>query len=275
MKLTKENIEEQILLLVDGELEEEATAAVLAYIEQHTEYQPMLDAYRATQLQPEEHIFFPGKESLLREEPMVLPLQPAPRPVLRWVAAAAILIIIGTATALLLQRSGDKGGGPTLAVNEAGVKSPASVKPGTRSADTLTAKTTTKNVLADNKVVSPAIHRQKTRVVPQEPVVAVVPLPQREKESVTPLATASASEMGIASGPVTATALDKRELVALSQEKEPASSWSPIKEETKQGVGELVTQIRTIKEEVKEKAQLLKGATIVFRFGDKEIALNK
>ena len=71
MNLTNENIEEYLLLLADNELNEAEENEVMAFVEQHTAYKPMLEAYLATRLDHSESFIYPDKESLLKPEPVV------------------------------------------------------------------------------------------------------------------------------------------------------------------------------------------------------------
>ena len=270
MELNDNNIEEQILLLADGELEAPAVEAVLAYIGQHAEYQAMLDAYLSVQLQPEEDIVFPGKESLLREEPQTMALKP--RSMMsgwRWAAAVALLLIVGVAAALLLQRP-DYNEGPSVAKQSPVVQKavPPAVQQGSLIASVNPEKQT-KAPQKDRKLVPQRPLNSSRR---QSPVVAVVEPQQRKIESIASLATVAGQNLPVATDPV-AVQEKKEALVAVVQE--PSPSWSPLKEETVQGVNELVAQVRTFREDVRQKTQLLKNATIVLRLGNKEIALNK
>lgn len=62
------NYEEYMLLYADKELSKEEEQALLAFVAEHPELQKELDAYMATQLQPEAGLVFADKDSLLKQE---------------------------------------------------------------------------------------------------------------------------------------------------------------------------------------------------------------
>lgn len=267
MRLNQENIEEQILLLVDGELDDTTAAGVIAYVEQHKEYKALLDLYLATQLQPDVTITFPGKESLLKAEQKIAPIKRLSYRNLRWAAAAAIVITIIT-TAVVWRQEPEPTDQPATAMQQ----------PIPQQRNTISAR----DILRDSSIAkasSDAPQKEKNkRSLHQQVIAKTVPAAvpvlseARKKEEVVSLVTAGKTEMAIAAKPV-AVALE--ESIAIVQPKAAHSSWSPLKEETLDGVDELVAEIQAIKTDVKEKAQLLKKATLVLRLGDKEIALNK
>lgn len=63
-----ENYEEYMLLYADGELTPDEEQALLAFVAQHPHLQKELDAYAATILQPDTHMVFADKDSLLKKE---------------------------------------------------------------------------------------------------------------------------------------------------------------------------------------------------------------
>ncbi len=64
MEVNKNNIEEQILMYVDGELDTADAKAVLQYIALHPEWQSLLEEYKSLVLQPDTDIVFEGKETI-------------------------------------------------------------------------------------------------------------------------------------------------------------------------------------------------------------------
>lgn len=66
--VNKENYEEYMMLYADRELTAKQEQALMAFVQQHPELQQELDMYAATRLQPDEHIVFADKDSLLKEE---------------------------------------------------------------------------------------------------------------------------------------------------------------------------------------------------------------
>ncbi len=52
-------------------------------------------------------------------------------------------------------------------------------------------------------------------------------------------------------------------------------AWLPVNEEKLEGMNDLVAQIKTVKEKVAAKADLIRKSTFVIRLGEKEIAFGK
>lgn len=91
MDINKGNIEEYLLLLLDGELSEADEKAVMAFIESTPEHKALLDEYLLTKFEPETMVF-EDKAILLKEEPIVLSFK---RKQYYTAWAAAIAVIIG------------------------------------------------------------------------------------------------------------------------------------------------------------------------------------
>lgn len=88
MKLTKENIETQIMLYVDNELSAEELRSLLTYLGQHPEYEALLREYQNSVLPPEE-LFFAEKNQLMQaENRKVIPFR-----IISGVAAAIAIIL--------------------------------------------------------------------------------------------------------------------------------------------------------------------------------------
>ncbi len=268
MEVNDNNIEEQIMLLADGELDATAAEAVMDYIGRHAAYQEMLDMYLSVKLEPEEEIIFPDKESLLREAPTALPLKTrTATPVWRWVAAAALLITISATAGVLLQQR-EPAGAPLVAIQYSASLNKLGIVPVPE--DSLVAEVNTKQ--ATKPEHRPVLKRQPDDPQHSNQVVVAATTKEDRSEVVTPLAMVREQSMPVTERPVAV--LEKKEAIAVATSEFP-SPWSPLKEETVEGINELVAQVRTLKEDVREKTQLLKKATIVLRLGNKEIALNK
>lgn len=99
MQITKEIIEELILLYVDKELDEVTAAALLQYVQQHPEYRELLAAYRDTILQPDNDLVFEAKNALKKPAGNSIPFNTSK---LRLkIARAAAMIILLTGAGLL------------------------------------------------------------------------------------------------------------------------------------------------------------------------------
>lgn len=67
MELNEKNIEEQILLYVDGELSQMEEQALIAYLNLHPEDMDLLNQYQQAKM-PMERVVFPGMDDLLKRE---------------------------------------------------------------------------------------------------------------------------------------------------------------------------------------------------------------
>ncbi|WP_118974624.1 hypothetical protein [Taibaiella koreensis] len=268
MKLTKDNIEEYLLLLVDEELDPAAMAEVERFLSQHGEYRPVLEAYRATKLDSEEMCFFPGKESLLRPEPAAVPLK-AGKSFRLWrqAAALALLLGLGLAFALLVRRSGDTG--LPSPVQKVAVADP--------DKDPGLPKDTTERKIAPQPsqaiAQQPSVTRQPAvRVIPQRHSYQIPDRAQsRKQEAIASLATATSPAM-LPEAPLQVGQAINREWASTPlEEKKALPGWLPVKEESVEGVGELVAQAQELRDNIAEKAKMLKKASFVIRIGDKDV----
>ena len=95
--ITKQNIEEYILMYVDQELSTDESDALLLFLQQHPEYQAMLTAYQATVLELEEAIIYPDKDILYKTEApkvVVLPIANSKAKWWKMTAVAAVLALM-------------------------------------------------------------------------------------------------------------------------------------------------------------------------------------
>lgn len=276
MKLSNENIEEYILLLADHELGEAEEAEVMSFIEQHAVYQPMLNAYLATRLDPADGFVFPDKDSLLQPETNItLPLQKRNIKPLRWAAAAAILIGVLVAGSLLfsdreIKDSNDK----TLASKDTIRTGPAgklnTINPDTILLTKVMSKIHVTNVVnvRTSKVVRPSqIH-----------FAAIAQATPKEKEMVP----ARLEDVALYTVPTHANA--DAQLIAIAEQQHGISddndgkslpAWLPVNKENLQGLNDLVAHVQQLKERIEEKAQSFKKIAIVFNIGDREISIGK
>lgn len=269
MNLNKENIEEHILLFVDAELDEDAAQQLMEYIEEHPEYQAMLDAYMMTQLDQAELIAYPDKEALLQKETQIVPLPLRPQ-WKRWAAAAALLIIAGSAFFFLNKK--EEINDQNQVARQKQIVDP--IMPGK-----------TDPAAAKDSSMAPVIAKQVSKSIPnpvtakrqnntpvagnQQEHIAVV----SKEEEVTPLVLQQQPSLQETRIDIVATeqinTLEQPEIAATDK----LPGWLPVNEENLQGVNDLIAHIQTLKEKVQQKTSKLKGAAFVIRFGDKEIGL--
>lgn len=269
MEITKENIEGQILLYIDGELDEAASANLLAYVALHEEYKPMLQAYEAVKIEPDEDIVFPHKELLLHIEPQVVAFKKTT--VIRWAAAVVLLIGLGVVAGILFRPSD----------NIPDEKNKVAKKPAPQHNAMPQEMPATKDSVLVAKIDEKK--QSKTGTVPYNAVAVIKPVvnksdvievPVRKKEDIASIPMAATNEITVAVLPkhINATILDKPELPDATPVKEALPEWVPIKEETLEGANDLIAHIQTLKENLLNKTISLKNATVVFRWGNKDLA---
>ncbi|MFA6060101.1 MAG: hypothetical protein WC756_18000 [Taibaiella sp.] len=271
MNLSNENIEEYLLLLADKELDEAEENEVMAFVEKHVAYKPMLEAYLATRLDSTESFIFPDKESLLKPEPMVLPLRKTNVKPLKLVAAVAVLLGMGVAITLMFTTD------PPANHNK-GVVAKNSVIKNTVVPPIKTTKDTTavfaqvskqSNVIGINnkqpKAVNSNVHNT---------VAYTAPVKQKEKVPVQ-LASASVNEIAVDAAIQPQAIAMINETASPEREDSVLPEWLPVSNENLQGVNDLVAHIQTLKERIQEKAQTLKNTAFVIRLGDKQISIGK
>jgi len=262
MTLNKENIEEQILLFIDGELNEVAEQQLMTYIEAHPEHKALLEAYMMTQLADEEHIVFPDKELLLRKEEHIVPFKK--KPVFARIAAAAVLALIAVSTVYILKN--DDTDNPLTAINNKKSRVEKYVTAQQKDTSKVLAKIEPKQ----NKQ-TPTIQRQqgfKKDISSKEEVVA------RQKNDIDFIATQQQLAMQNVSY-INAIPQEQLQVIALAEKEERGGlpQWLPIKEENLQGLNELVAKVQDLRETIQEKKAQLKSQAIVLTVAGKEFTI--
>jgi hypothetical protein len=271
MNVSNENIEEYLLLLADNELDEAEENEVMAFVEQHSVYKPMLEAYLATRLDSTESFIFPDKESLLKPESTVLPLRRTNIKPLKLAAAVAVMLGMGVVFTLMFTTGSPVNKDKVVASKNRVIKN--AVVPPIKITEDTTAVfaqvSKQSNVIRINnkqpKAVNSNVHNM---------VASTTPVRQMQQVPVQ-LASASTNEIAIdaaiqpqAIAMINETQLQEREHKTLPE-------WLPVAEENLQGVNDLVAHIQTLKERIQEKTQSLKNTAFVIRFGDKQISIGK
>lgn len=270
MKLTNEHIEEQILLMLDGELSETDTAALLTWIGQHPEHSTLLDAYRSAYLEADQDMVFPDKESLLQPEvPAAVPFR---KKRLVWMRAAAALVagVCITVAGYLLYKEQPADRGSMLASHPKAIQVPVMSAHDTVKAVALQAPVTA-------HPVQPARVQHKTATQGQAPVAAQPGPVLQDKSAVEALAMMEGSSFVVEQpGPANGISWEPSGNIAAAQAPEASpSSWGPVKGESLEGINELISRVQIIRDNIAGKAKSLKHATFVLRLGDKEIAIGK
>lgn len=269
MNVSNENIEEYLLLLADNELDEATEKEVMAFVEQHAVYKPMLEAYLATRLDNTEFFIFPDKESLLRSEPAVLPLRKRNVKPLKLAAAAAILLGLGVAITWMFTSNQPTNQDKVVAKNS--IIKKAVVPPG------ITIKDTTALIAQVNKQenVTEKNKKQQKTVANNAPHRITHTMARQEENVPAQLASASVNELSIDAAIQPQAIAIANEATLQEREHQPLPEWLPVTAENLQGVNDLVAHIQTLKERIQEKTQSLKNTAFVIRLGDKQIFIGK
>lgn len=274
MKLTNEHIEEQILLMLDGELSETDTAVLLTWIGQHPEHSTLLDAYRSAYLEADQDMVFPDKESLLQPEaPVAVPFR---KKRLVWMRAAAALVagVCITVAGYLLYKEQPADRGSMVASHPKAIQIPVM-----SAHDTVKAVAVQTPVTAHHPAqqVQPARMQHKTATQGQAPVATQPGPVQQDRIVVEALAMMEESSFAVEQpGPANGISWEPSGNIAAVQAPEASpSSWGPVKGESLEGINELISRVQIIRNNIAGKAKSLKHATFVLRLGDKEIAIGK
>lgn len=279
MEVNINNIEEQILLYVDGELDAAEAKALLQYIALHPEWRSMLEEYRSLVMQPDTVIVYEGKDALLQaeEEGRTLVFKKTNNLKQLRRAAAAVLLIGAAGLTWTLNRQDEGLVLPEttehVAIQPKQVPATATVTPKDTVAPAAMVATT-QHVTATKPAAAVQIQHREHEA-PQEQSIA------RNQPVVTPLAVSTVTAIAIDEQPLVgrglvmpaAPELEIPEQVAINADALP--QWLPVNAEKLEGVNDLLGHIKNVKEKVAAKAALLKNSTFVLRFGAKEIPIGK
>lgn len=280
MEVNKNNIEEQILLYVDGELNTAEASALLQYIALHPEWHSLLDEYKSLVIPQDDDLVFEGKEALLQPEPQVIAFKKESS--LGWMRWAAAVVLIAGAAGLTWQLSRDDKG--QALPGTSGIAMQQQPK-ATLAADTVTPAPQLAQVktVTAVKPVAPVLQPAKAPVhaVPQAQQPEVQ-LAKNEAVQIAPIAGSSPTLVAVQETQQPALELQRADVlvaeapeqaVAINTEKLP--SWLPVNEEKLEGVNDLLAHIREVKNKVAEKANVLRKSTFVIRLGGREIGFGK
>jgi len=269
--INNENIEEYLLLLLDGELEAAGEAQVLAYVEIHPEYQSLLDAFLQTRLE-EETIVFEDKESLLKPEPRVVTF-PKYRKSLAWAAALLLLAGIGGVFRMMVQQPSDN----TPSVTVAGHLQQGA---GSRNASVLPGQQTTAGRQHSAIAVAPA---QTAALMPAKrtaKVMAAQPgtmIHERQQTEAPEVLAVAGYSVAVPAEEVPAVAIDRGKIPfpEIQESSGINNNWSLIDPQKFEVIDALIAQAETLKEEVQEKAKTLRVNTVAIRLGGREFTIIK
>jgi hypothetical protein len=266
MVIHKENIEEYLLLLIDGELSGAEEGEVLAFVDNHPEFQLLLDAFLQTKLE-DTTIVFEDKASLLKEEAVVLPIQKR-KPFLAIAAAVALLIGLGFVFSVMIKNRKPM---------ETSMASVTTARTITDTTDT----TTTKKWVAESRKSEAVKQPRKVHVVKQSlkeksNIASATASAKVNIEALEPLPTGNYSP-AVINEVRTDIAINTARLnpVTIEESKEESRGWAPIKTEKLEVLNVLIAQVETLKDELQAKTKALKITTVAIRLGGKEFTIGK
>ncbi|PSK90128.1 anti-sigma factor family protein [Taibaiella chishuiensis] len=277
MEINPNNIEEQILLYVDGELSTEEAGNLLQYIALHPQWRILLEEYKSLVLPPEDELVFEGKEALLQPEPQVLPFKPSRKPVLMR-RAAAVALIAGAAGLTWLFSRQDIGSALPGSTPVALVHQPVAVDTTTPGAPATVTPTPTVMIARSN---TQTMTTAKNGVVQPATALPGAQVARHESTPVDPIA--GNLPVAVGEAPPKQRALEMQRPLALTEaesadalaSKASLPGWLPVSDQKLEGLNGLIAHIRGVKDSVASKAAQLKRTTFVIRLGEKEIAFRK
>lgn len=272
METNPNNIEELILLYVDGELSTEAAASLLQYVALHPQWRTLLDEYQSLVMPQDDELVFEGKDALLQPEPQVIPFKPASK----WILvrrAAAVALFAGAAGLTWFLTRQDTGsilpaGTPIALVHQA-----AAVDTLAQGIPVGVTPVQPVNIAAVQPAAKPAVLPGANR--------PVAPVNQQQTTAIDAIAVSSPALLGEQPEKQLALELQRPEVLTEPARQEAAAgptalpTWLPVNEQKLEGLNGLLAHIRDVKDSVAAKAAQLKKTTFVIRLGDREIAFRK
>jgi hypothetical protein len=257
--VTRENYEEYLVLLADGELDAEGQKELEAFMQLHPEVREELALYEKLHLSPDTNQVFSGKEDLLKPEPKGRTISLG-----NWrqfSAAAAILLLI--ALGFMMWRGGDTE--PALTENKSETPFIKPVSP----PDTGTA--VAREEPKEEETVKPSAYR------PQKQQLPVIAKEENDKIPVSIPGTIEITNKPKVERKIAQTS--GSDLPALPEIKEPAPeqrepemlAWLPVSNEKKEGLNLIGEAVSDRFEKVKEIRNNLKNTDLAVRLGNREL----
>ena len=266
MVINNENIEEYLLLLIDGELSSAEEQEVMAFIETHNEYQALLDNYLDAKLDTDDILVFEDKESLLKPETEVLHFNSKRSVYYKTAAAVVAVLLSGIAFRMI------------VADKEELLQSIVLHKETQKNvADSATVKTL---VIASPEKSSgtPVIQKQNRSIIqPVKNSKAVVAESDTERyvALLQPLPEADRSPLTVSAG--TAASPEKIAVADYSQTGVTTAKPDGVLNDGNRmdAVNALLARVETIKDNIESKTKGLKNMTVAIRLGGREFTIGK
>jgi hypothetical protein len=271
MVINKENIEEYLLLLIDGELSEADEMQVMTFVENHAEYQLLLDQYLDTKLE-DEHIVFEGKEDLIKPEENVVPFRKAGSKIFAWAAAIGGVIWIGVAFQLMHSNK-------IASTSSIGKH----VESANRNVDSVPKQPLVATVQKEETTGKQAVqHFAPKQINVSNGVAQNITVDGGYKNVSDPVEDTLKPLTGANFKPLNANADMTANVASLQipqseiEEMEPENNNNGLPDASRlEGVNALLAQVETLKENVESKAKIFKNMTVAIRLGGKEFTIGK
>ena len=270
MVINKENIEEYLLLLIDGELSAADEMEVMTFIESHKEYQVLLDQYLETKLEMED-IVFEDKEALLKPEENVVSFRKR-KTILFAAAGITAVLLAGTVFKLMMHNEASMQ--PSIGIH---TEPKANVDSSAKNTLAMSSKTnppnavvTSSNAVASTSVVKNKVMKQQTSA---SNITAELKAAQHE-EPIQPLSVAALKEVDITNE----TQINEAPLpvVALDFHEEEKKNNGMLPDASRlEGLNDLLSQVETLKDKIADKSKVFKNMTVAIRLGNKEFTIGK
>lgn len=263
MDINSENIDEYLLLLLDGELTEAAEKEVMAIVESSPEYKALLDEYMLTKLD-DEAIVFEDKAMLLKPETVMVPMR---RESIYTAVAAALAVIICAGVLLKMQYNNPEQAAP-LATQHTVEK----VITDTASEQPLMVKQDHEEERAQRVVKQTSNKGNKVAAPANIAMVAVDPRPQAEELNRLPVAGLKMMDINSDQKIIAS------EITLQSINDTPPDNAVAINDEDtgrRALLNSLVAQFETMKDNMQEKAKSIRISAVSIQLGNKAFTIGK
>ncbi|KAA5533138.1 hypothetical protein F0919_11345 [Taibaiella lutea] len=264
MDINKGNIEEYLLLLLDGELSKTDEEKVMAFIESSPEYKTLLDEYLLTKLEPET-VVFEDKAILLKEEAVVL-LFKKKQHYTAWAAAIAVIIVAGIFFQMMHKKT---------IVTEPLVTyhSSEDIVTDTTSGQSLAIqKNDTKEIL--KPVTRHPVSKKNITVAKNISTIAVVSVPK--VQPLNSLHVAGLKMMDVKPyGKIIAAEIPVENIDNIPVNNTLVSNNDDLESEKSTLFNNLIAQVETLKDKVAEKTKSLRISAVSIQLGNKEFTIGK
>lgn len=273
MELNEKNIEEQILLYVDGELNKQEESILFTYLKQHQEAMDLLEEYKRTNI-PVETIVYPEIDDLLRKEQKTIRLMSWKKPELG--IAAALLLLLGLSVAFQWSRTNSEPNQPAvfseLAMQKRNAtlpdkeKKPSKVVPQSSEEENLLSKQQIIKRSAEQHFID---KKNKERGFQEVEAIAFLPIVKPREQLITPIFVKVTPKANVKT--------DNKMLAKKVVEKDVLNKLIAVSEKSEklQGVNDLLNQVQDKRRNIQTGWENLKHTKFTLQLGNQEIVFNQ